>query len=112
MGGVCAGLAASLHVNAWLVRVLFVVLALATGGAFVAAYLILWWITPQQSAVLKRRGLPVVFAPLLLLAAAVLWALALTGRLVTTDGVSLYLPILAVALATVWFLRQFGGRSA
>jgi phage shock protein PspC (stress-responsive transcriptional regulator) len=112
LGGVCAGLAAALRVNPWLVRVLFIVLSLVSGGAFAAAYLMLWWITPQQSAVLARRRLPLVFALLILLGAFLLWALNLSGQLVTADGVSLYLPVLAVGLAAIWFVRQFGGRTA
>ena len=112
LGGVCAGLAASLHLNAWLVRVLFIVLAFASLGAFLAAYLFLWWVTPQQSAILKRRGLPVVFALLILLGAVLLWILNVTGRLVTPDGVSLYVPILLVGLTGVYFVRQWGGRAA
>jgi phage shock protein PspC (stress-responsive transcriptional regulator) len=112
VGGVCGGLAARLHINVWLVRVLFTVLALVSIGAFAAAYLILWWLAPQQSAVEPRRGLPVLVALLILLAAGVVWALHLGGQLVTADGVSLYLPILAVALAAVFFLRQWGGQNA
>ncbi len=112
LGGVCGGLAASLHVNVWLVRVIFIVLALASGGAFVAAYLMLWWITPQQSAIVKQRGLPLAFAVLILVGAALLWILNLTGQLTTADGVSLYLPILAVGLAAIYFVRQFGGQPA
>ena len=112
LGGVCGGLAAYFHINAWLVRVVFALLALASGGAFVAAYLMLWWIAPQQSAVLKRRGVPIAFVLLILLGAALLWALNLSGRLVTAEGVSLYLPILAAGLAVIFFVRQFGGRTA
>ena len=112
LGGVCCGLAAYFHINAWLVRVVFALLALASGGAFVAAYLMLWWIAPQQSAVFKRRGVPIAFVLLILLGAALLWALNLSGRLVTAEGVSLYLPILAVGLAAIFFVRQFGGRTA
>jgi phage shock protein PspC (stress-responsive transcriptional regulator) len=112
LGGVCAGLAASLHLRAWLVRVLFVVLTVLSAGAFVAAYLILWWLTPQQSAVLKRRTLPVVLALLVLAGAALLAILNWTGQLVTPDGVSLYLPILALCLTTVFALRQIGGRTS
>jgi phage shock protein PspC (stress-responsive transcriptional regulator) len=112
LGGVCAGLAASLHVNAWLVRIMFVVLAFASLGAVLAAYLMLWWLVPQQSSVLPRRRLPLAFALLILLAAIVLWALNLTGQLISSDGVSLYLPILLVVLTGVFFLRQWGGRTA
>lgn len=112
LGGVCAGLAASLHVRAWLVRVVFVVLAILSLGAFVAAYLILWWITPQQSVVLQRRRLPVLLALIILAGAVLLALLNYSGQLITPDGVSLYLPILLVCLTLVFALRQIGGRSA
>lgn len=112
VGGVCGGLAAALHVNSWLVRGLFAVLALLSAGAFAAAYLFLWWITPQQSVITRRRGLPMLFALLILAGALLLWVLNLTGRLVTADGANLYLPILAVGLAAIFFLRQLGGRPA
>ncbi len=112
VGGVCGGLAAALHVNSWLVRVVFALLAVLSAGVFAAAYLFLWWITPQQSAVIKRRGLPILFALLILVGALLLWVLNLSGRLVAADGTHLVLPILAVGLAAVFFLRQWGGHSA
>lgn len=112
LGGVCGGLASALHLNVWWVRVIFVLLALASLGAFAAAYLILWWLAPQQSVVEARRTLPLPFAILILLAAVALWLLNLSGQLVTVNGANLYLPIVAVALAAVFFLRQWGGRSA
>ena len=61
---------------------------------------------------LNRRGVPIAFVLLILLGAALLWALNLSGRLVTAEGVSLYLPILAAGLAVIFFVRQFGGRTA
>jgi phage shock protein PspC (stress-responsive transcriptional regulator) len=112
LGGVCAGLAAALHLRAWLVRVAFIVLAILSAGAFVAAYLILWWLTPQQSAVLPRRTLPTLLALLILAGAALLAVLQWAGQLVTPDGVSLYVPILAVAVTAVFAIRQVGGRTA
>lgn len=112
LGGVCAGLAASLRLRAWLVRVAFIVLTLLSAGAFAAAYLILWWLTPQQSAVLPKRTLPVLVALLILAGAVVLAVLQWTGQLVTPDGVSLYLPILGVCVAAVFAVRQFGRRTA
>jgi hypothetical protein len=86
--------------------------ALASAGAFVAAYLILWWVAPQESAIVKRRGLPVVIALLILVAAGVLWVFNLSGQLNTAGGASRYLPILALVLAAVFFVRQFGGQSS
>lgn len=112
VGGVCGGLAEALRVNAWLLRVLFVLLSLASAGAFAAAYLILWWIAPQQSAVLKPRRLPLIFALLILAGAALLWALQLGGQLVTAEGANLYWPLLAAGLTALFFVRQFGGRAA
>lgn len=110
-GGVCGGLAASLRINAWILRFLFVILALASVGTFAVAYLILWWLTPQGSPVTRRRGLPVILVFVLLALAIALWVLRLQNQLITPYGTDLYLPILAFALALVFFLRQFGRRA-
>ena len=61
LGGVCGGLAAALHVNAWLIRLIFVVLTLVSLGAFAALYLLLWWIVPAESPTQRRRGFPTIF---------------------------------------------------
>ena len=47
IAGVCAGLADYFNIDVTLVRVLFIVLALA-GGAAVLAYLILWLVAPGE----------------------------------------------------------------
>ncbi len=48
IGGVCGGLAAYLEVDAVLVRVVFALLALASGGTFGLIYLILWFVMPEE----------------------------------------------------------------
>lgn len=47
IGGVCAGLAASTGLAAWIWRVLFAVLAFA-GGSGLLIYLVLWIFVPEQ----------------------------------------------------------------
>ena len=106
-GGVCGGLAATFRINSWIVRALFVILAVMSVGAFAAVYLLLWWLVPQERLLAERRGgVPVVFVLLLLVLTAVLWALRDQGMLNAPDGTSLYLPLLALILSLVFFLRQ------
>lgn len=85
---------------------LFVGLAVLSQGGFLAAYVILWWIVPQQSPATRVRGVPVILVLLLLALTAFLWVLSLQGVLVSDAGASLYLPILLVVTATVYLLRQ------
>ena len=49
LGGVCGGLGTYLGINAWWVRVTFVVLALFTVGVSAVLYLVLWMVIPQQT---------------------------------------------------------------
>lgn len=107
LAGVCGGLAQALHAPAWLIRLLFIVLTVMSIGLFALPYVILWWITAQESFVTRRRAalsLPLVF--LLLALTVVLWAGRDLGWLEPTEGQSLYLPVVAVVLAFVYFLRQ------
>lgn len=50
VGGVCGGLARYLQVDATLVRLFFVLLALAGGGMGLFVYLLLWIIVPLEGA--------------------------------------------------------------
>jgi phage shock protein PspC (stress-responsive transcriptional regulator) len=107
LGGVCGGIGHALRLNSWLVRSLFVVLAVASLGAFVVFYLLLWWIAPQESVAAPRRGgLPIFMVLLLAVLTIGLWIGREQGFLNTDDGTSLYLPILAIILSVVFFLRQ------
>lgn len=47
LGGVCGGLAEYLHTDPTLIRVLFILFALA-GGPGIIAYLIMWVIVPLE----------------------------------------------------------------
>ena len=49
LGGVCGGLGAYLGINAWWVRVTFIVLAIFTVGVSAVLYLMLWLVIPQQT---------------------------------------------------------------
>jgi phage shock protein PspC (stress-responsive transcriptional regulator) len=107
LGGVCGGLAVTLRLNSWLLRALFVVLTLASAGAFAVLYVVLWWITPQERLLAERRGgLPVLLVLLLVVLTAALWAVRDQGMLIAPNGTSLYFPILALVLSVVFFLRQ------
>jgi phage shock protein PspC (stress-responsive transcriptional regulator) len=105
-GGVCGGLAASLHLSAWLVRVIWALLTIATLGAFAALYVLLWWIVPQESLVNKRRGIPTLFIILLIILTAAAWIGHQLGQLTTTTGVNLFWPGMLLILSVVFFLRQ------
>jgi phage shock protein C len=48
LAGVCAGIAAYLGVDVTLVRVIWVVVAILTGGAGTLAYLAAWIIIPDE----------------------------------------------------------------
>ncbi len=49
LGGVCGGLGGYLGVDAWWVRVTFIVLGLFTAGTGILIYLALWYILPPQT---------------------------------------------------------------
>lgn len=107
LGGVCGGLAAALRVNVWIIRLLFVILTIASLGVFAVLYVLLWWLVPQESLTVKRRGgFPVIFALLLILLTVGLWAGRDLGWLQAGNGESLYLPIVVGVIGLVFFLRQ------
>lgn len=79
LGGVCGGIAGATRVNAWLVRLIVAVLAVASVGIFALWYAALWGILRQETPTrpVAGRGLGwLVFVALTALAAG-LWALQL-----------------------------------
>lgn len=48
LGGVCAGLGRRFGIDAWLARVLFVVVLLAIPGSQIIVYPILWLLMPSE----------------------------------------------------------------
>jgi phage shock protein PspC (stress-responsive transcriptional regulator) len=109
-GGVCGGLGASLRLSGWWVRAAFVALTILSTGLFAVTYTLLWWITPQESPVVRRRGFPTILALLLLALTGAVWYARDTGLLMTEQGADLVLPGAALVLSAIFFLRQLGGR--
>jgi phage shock protein PspC (stress-responsive transcriptional regulator) len=107
-GGVCGGLAAALRANSWIVRALFVILALVSLGAFAVVYVLLWWTVPQDFPRQSRRqrgaATPLVILLIILVIAA--WIGGVTGYLNGPTGVNLFWPGAALVLGVVFFLRQ------
>ncbi|HVU11509.1 MAG TPA: PspC domain-containing protein [Phototrophicaceae bacterium] len=106
LGGVCGGLGAALHLRPWLIRLIWVVLTVASLGAFAALYLLLWWIVPQESPMARRRGFPVILVLLLVVLTVAAWVGRELGQLNTPSGVNLFWPGALVILCAVFFLRQ------
>lgn len=109
-GGVCGGFGAALRINGWWLRGLFTLLSIVSQGAFVIPYVLLWWITPQESPSARRqRRLPVIFALLLIVLTVGAWIARDQGLLRSETGADLFWPGALVLLAAVFFLRQLGG---
>lgn len=109
LAGVCGGLAAALHLNVWLVRLLFVILTVVSLGAFAVLYLFLWWVVPQESFVAPRRRrqrFPVLFVLLFIGLTVAAWLGREYGYLRTPTGADLFWPAALVFLSLTLFLRQ------
>jgi hypothetical protein len=87
------------------------VLTFASGGAFAVLYIFLWWVTPQESLVTRRRGrgVPVPLLVLLVVGTALAWAGRDLGYLRAASGQDLFWPGAFVLLGVVFFLRQLRG---
>jgi len=111
LGGVCGGLGGLLRINAWWFRGAFVVLSIATFGAFALLYLALWLALPMESPVGRQRGGSGFFLLTIILTAATLigWIASLSGGLRTASGDSLFWPVMLLCLSVIFFLRQVRG---
>jgi len=58
LGGVCGGIARYLGVDAVVIRLLAVVLAIVGGGAGLIAYLIAWIVIPKDQPVAAPSAIP------------------------------------------------------
>lgn len=56
LGGVCAGLAHYFNVDPTIMRLLYIMLVIITGGVAVFAYLVMWVITPQKTTCCDSGG--------------------------------------------------------
>jgi phage shock protein PspC (stress-responsive transcriptional regulator) len=111
LGGVCGGLAHALHVKAWMVRLIFIVLAVVTLGAFALLYLALWLAIPMASPSGRARGGAGLLVLTLLLIVLTLagWIVSTSGGLRGPSGQSLYLPAMLFLVSLIFFLRQVRG---
>lgn len=87
MGGVCGGIAELTGVDANLVRILWVIATLATGGGGILAYLALWMLLPVGTAAAGQIRPP---------------AFALNGLNMGRTAIVL------IAIGAVWFLANIG----
>ncbi|NWF68011.1 MAG: PspC domain-containing protein [Chloroflexi bacterium] len=109
-GGVCGGMAAALRWPVWPLRLLFVALAVVSGGLVALWYVLLWWLLPPESPAQNRFSRAGLSAPLALLLALGLSALAWFARdlafVRTAGGQDLLWPGALLLLGTVFLLRQ------
>ena len=109
IGGVCGGLAAYFRIDPVLVRLAFVVFALA-GGASVLLYIVLWIAVPvgqtvpmaETTTFFGLRGSETT--AIVLIAIGALWLLANIGVFSVINW-SLAWPVLLVALGAAMLLR-------
>lgn len=107
--GVCGGLANQTPLNAWLWRLIFIILTLSTMGVGALVYLMMWWLLPLDSPLHNREGgsLPGLIAVLLGVLLIALWF----GRNALNIA-EVYPGIAILILAIVFFLKQlFTGRT-
>ena len=111
LGGVCGGLSARFRVNAWILRVLFVLFALFSRGVGVALYLALWWAMPQESLIEPRRASPLRFLLILLILVVLIgvWLADLNGTLTGPDDRPVLWPAVLMILSSVFLLQQVRG---
>jgi phage shock protein PspC (stress-responsive transcriptional regulator) len=107
LGGVCGGLAASLRLNVWLLRALFVLLSLLSLGAVALWYVVLWWVMPPDSPSEQRS---VHFSPLAFF--SIFIPVALTAAVwFARDNLppNVFATGILAFVAFVFFLRQLRG---
>jgi phage shock protein C len=107
VAGVCGGLAAYFKIDPVLVRLAFVVFALA-GGASILLYIVLWIAVPigdSQSAVgaVSTRGTETT--AIVLIAVGALWLLANFGVFQLVNW-SVGWPVILIALGALLLLRR------
>lgn len=107
-GGVCGGLANTLHLNPWIIRLTLIVFSIVSLGAGVLMYATLWIALPQESLVSKPQGTTLSFLLLILIIFGVIgtWVAHQTDQLHGPDGQNLLYPILLTLFSFVFLLRQ------
>ncbi|MDQ7036881.1 MAG: PspC domain-containing protein [Anaerolineae bacterium] len=102
-GGVCGGLASATPLNAWLWRIIFIILTLVTVGAAALAYVLLWWMLPLGSPIRRSYGGAIRGLLALLLSISLIVGWFLRGRFFPSE---IYLPVTFLLLALVLLMKQ------
>jgi phage shock protein PspC (stress-responsive transcriptional regulator) len=102
-GGVCGALGKATPLNAWLWRILFIILTALTMGAAAIAYILLWWILPLDSPLRRDSGSALLGLIAFLLSSALIVAWFLRDTLGLTEN---YWIVAALLLAGVFLLKQ------
>lgn len=102
-GGVCGGIASNLPFNAWIWRLIFIVLALVTSGASAIWYVALWWLLPLESPLRQRDGGAVTGFIGILVGIAILGLWFARSQL---DIIGAYWGIAFLILAMIFLLKQ------
>jgi phage shock protein PspC (stress-responsive transcriptional regulator) len=116
LGGVCGGLATRLPINAWGVRLLFALGAIATLGLMIPLYAILWVLLPQESLIAPQKLGFIRFIGIVILIGLVVgawWAIltqAYTPLLAQIpsgigDIIARAMPVLLILIGLGFFLR-------
>jgi phage shock protein PspC (stress-responsive transcriptional regulator) len=107
-GGVCGGLAGSLPVSAWLLRLIFIILTPLTAGLAGLVYVGLWWLMPQESLIsdVRIRAGRALLIIAMVVASVALWIGFITNNLTTESGVNLYGYLVALLFSVIFLIRQ------
>lgn len=107
LGGVCSGLARVTPINAWIWRIIWLILLFVTGGSSGLLYLMWWWLLPEQSFndIEVGRFLPTI-------GALITFILVIGGWFIRSDltsdiGSDLYVPLILLLTALVFLSQQF-----
>lgn len=107
-GGVCGGFANTLPFNAWIWRLIFILLTLATMGVGALVYVMMWWLLPLDSPLQRTSGGAITGLISLLLAIGLVGAWFARETLTISDS---YWSLAFLVLAIVFLLKQvFTGR--
>lgn len=108
LAGICGGIGATLRLNPWLVRLIWVILTAASSGFGILVYLALWWALPQGTIVRPPRGgvLYVLITLVIIGVMSALWIGCDMIWLQTAAGQSLFFPLVLLMLSVVFLLRQ------
>lgn len=107
-GGVCGGLATTLRLNVWVIRLALIVFSIVSLGAGVLMYITLWIGLPQESLVAKPQGTLLSFLLLVVIIVGMIgtWVAHQTDQLNGPNGQDLLYPILLLIFSFVFLLRQ------